>query len=252
MIIGVIPARFDSTRLPGKLLADLGGLSVLERTWSQALKAGTLDRVVIAAGDEHISIAARRFGAEVVEVFDDLPSGSDRIYRAVQILETNGNPTEFDIIVNIQGDEPFLDPTTIDRTVERLEIDREAQVATPASPIITPAEFADPTVVKVVMDSSEYAMYFSRSPIPYGWDGPDNPVHTEKTTYHHIGLYAYRRSALSDFVKLSPSPHEKIERLEQLRLLYYGIKVAVVVVESAGIGIDTVEDLLNARKAFDV
>ncbi|MDP8229180.1 MAG: manno-octulosonate cytidylyltransferase, partial [Candidatus Electryoneaceae bacterium] len=202
MIIGVIPARFASTRLPGKLLADLGGQSVLERTWRKAKEAVTLDRIIIAAGDERISESAREFGGEVVEVFDDLQSGSDRIFRAVENLEKSSIGTvdddsvEFNIIVNIQGDEPFLDPTTIDRTVERLQLDSKAQVATPAAPISTPEDFANPAVVKVVMDATEYAMYFSRSPIPYGWNSLYNSVHTEITAYHHIGLYAYRRSAL--------------------------------------------------------
>ncbi|NQT34987.1 3-deoxy-manno-octulosonate cytidylyltransferase [bacterium] len=234
-VIGLIPARYASTRFPGKLLADLNGKPVLQWTWEKACEAESLDRVIIASGDEKITVAARDFGAEVIDVFEDCASGSDRIARALHQLEDDGE--RFDIVVNIQGDEPLLDPATIDKVVERLLSDPEAGVATSATPIRTEGEYRDSSVVKVVMDKSGRSLYFSRSPIPHGWNS------REGVAYCHIGLYAFRRDVLIDFTNRLPCEIEKAERLEQLRLLHHGIEVVVVAVEESGIGIDTEEDL---------
>ncbi len=240
MVIGIIPARYDSTRLLGKLLADINGREVLERTWLRAQVAKSLDRLIIAAGDEKIASAARSFGAEVVEVYEDLPSGSDRIWRAAQQLEQHG--ASIDIIVNIQGDEPFLDPEAINAVVKRLQDDPLAGVATPVSLIQDEDEYLSSSAVKVVLDDSGTALYFSRAPIPFSWSKDKSKA------YRHIGLYAYRRSVLEQFVHWSTSPLEKVERLEQLRLLHFGVKIVTVLIESGGIGIDTVEDLIRARQ----
>ena len=171
LTIGIIPARFASTRFPGKLLADLRGKPVLQWTWEAALKAKLLDRVVIAAGDKKIFDAAKGFGAEVVKVFGDVPSGSDRVWRAYQMrnAECGMRNDEADIIVNIQGDEPMLDPRTVDAVVRQLQKDPQAGVGTAVARIKSKPEFENPSVVKVVMTADHRVLYFSRSPIPNGW-----------------------------------------------------------------------------------
>ncbi len=241
--IGIIPARFDSTRLPGKLLKDLAGQSVLERTWHRAQKASLIDRVVIAAGDKKIADAARQFGADVVEVFEDVPSGSDRIYRALAKLYPDVDKP--DIVVNIQGDEPFLSPETVDEAVRKLTEDSGAGVATAITPISELEEFTDPAAVKVVTDGVDHAMYFSRSPIPYGWRAG------AEGAFRHIGLYVYRTEALELFVRNDPCWQEILEKLEQLRLLNLGVKIAVILVYEWGMGIDTQGDLDKARALIE-
>jgi len=242
LIIGVIPARLASTRFPGKLLADLHGKPVLQWTWEQACKAESLDKVVIAAGDEKIADAARGFGAEVVEVFKDYASGSDRIADAVQQLEADGDVPE--IVVNIQGDEPLLNPEHIDQAVARLQSDPEAGVATLIAPIVDADEYNAPSVVKAVIDNNGLALYFSRAPIPFAKE------FTPGSAYKHIGLYVYRRQVLSDFIGWQACELENIERLEQLRLLHYGVKIATVVVEASGVGVDTEEDLRRVNETL--
>ena len=242
LTIGVIPARYTSERFPGKLLADLNGRSVLEWTWRNAGRAALLDRLIITAADEKIAEAARAFGADVEEVFKDCSSGSDRIAEAVLQLERRGE--SFDTVVNIQGDEPLLGPGTINATIERLLSDPEAGVATAVTPIKNEEEYGDPSVVKVVLDASGRAVYFSRASIPHGWDGSSH------VAYHHIGLYVYRKRVLMDFTGWQPCALEKAERLEQLRLLYNGVKIAAVVVESRGMGVDTLRDLETVKKTL--
>lgn len=242
-VIGIIPARYWSTRLEGKLLQDIHGKSVLERTWRNACRAATLDRVVIAAGDDMIARAARDFGADVVEVYSDLPNGTDRTARAVRLLFPAGSKPK--IVVNIQGDEPLLDPETVDAVVRRLLEDKTAGVATAVAPISSEEEYRDPGVVKVVTDVFGRALYFSRSPIPHG------VLKSENTAFRHIGLYAFRRKVLEEFVALEPCDLEEIEKLEQLRLLYNGISIATVVVEDKSIGVDTTEDLEKAKKIVE-
>ncbi len=242
MIVGIIPARYDSTRFPGKLLADLNGKPVLERTWSQVKKAISFDRVIIAAGDAMIASAARRFGAEVIELYDDVPSGSDRIWKAVEKLKLNYQTPEF--IVNIQGDEPFIRPDTIDSIVEKLESDPTVSVATAAAIIKYEEEYLSESVVKVVIDNADDALYFSRSPIPHGWS-------TElKNAYRHLGIYAYKYQALKSFIHWNVSELEQMERLEQLRFIENGVNIKVAIVEEEGVGIDTEDDLMIARRIF--
>lgn len=238
-IVGIIPARFASTRLPGKLLMDIAGKSVLERTWLRARKINTLNKLFIAAGDETISEASKNFGAEVVECFGSFATGSDRIAYAVEKIYCGSSKP--DIVVNIQGDEPLLNPETVDSVVKRLLTDREAGVATAITPITSMAEFLDPAAVKVAVDSNQRALYFSRSPIPAGWNHEDNQA------FRHIGLYVYRLQVLLDFVRTPLCGVELIEKLEQLRLLYNGVKIATVLVEEIGIGIDTEKDLEHIR-----
>ena len=238
--IGVIPARYWSSRLPGKLLKDLKGLSVLERTWRQACKAESLERIVIAAGDEMIARASRDFGAEVTEVYSDLPSGTDRIARAVEIMFPGR--TKPKIIVNIQGDEPLLSPETIDAAVEALNADKKAGVATCIVEITSEAEFNDPAAVKVVVDKNGKALYFTRSAVPHGWE----PGITG--AFRHVGLYAFRWKALSMYTKLDKCELEGLEKLEQLRLLYHGIGIITVLVKEKSPSVDTEADFQQVGK----
>ena len=237
-VVGIIPARYDSTRFPGKLLADLHGESVLERTWRRVGESGLLDRVIIAAADERILTAASKFGADVVDVFDECSCGSDRIELAARKLETDGfNP---DIVVNIQGDEPLIEPATVDGVIRELIAKPEAGVSTAAAEINSTDDYKNPAIVKVVLDSRNYALYFSREPIPHGWDSSGGQA------FRHIGIYAYRRDVLKAFTQQPPCSLEISERLEQLRLLFHGVYIAVVVVNDTGIAIDTREDLKRA------
>lgn len=233
-VIGVIPARYAATRFPGKLLADLGGKPVLLHVHERALLAG-LNRVIIATDSEEIRSAAVSFGAEVVMTSPAAPSGTDRIAEAVRDVK-------FDFVVNIQGDEPFLDPESVRLCVGLLRTRSDASVSTLAERMIDRAEAADPNVVKVVVDARGMALYFSRSLIPFPRDG-----HGGGSWLRHIGLYVYRREALFDFVERPQSHLEKMEKLEQLRILEAGGRICVLEVEGAGIGIDTKKDLEKAR-----
>lgn len=240
--VGIIPARYDSTRFPGKLLADLHGKSVLERTWLRAGKSSLLDKVIIAAADERISKAAHQFGAEVIDVFDNCSSGSDRIELAACKLEREG--FDPDVIVNIQGDEPFIEPDTVDCVIKELKIKPDAGVSTAVTAISSKEDYKNPAIVKVVLDSRNYALYFSREAIPHGWNGSYGQA------FRHIGIYAYRRGVLKRFTQNTPCFLEISEKLEQLRLLFGGVHIATISVNEEGIGIDTREDLDKARNHF--
>jgi 3-deoxy-manno-octulosonate cytidylyltransferase (CMP-KDO synthetase) len=247
MVVGIIPARYGSTRFLGKLLADLHGKPVLQWTWERARQARRIDRLFIAAGDERIAKAARNFGADVVEVFDDCASGSDRIRLAAERMrnaECGMRNDGFDIVVNIQGDEPLVRPETIDAIVARLQEDPEAGVATPVSVIRSIEDYHSTSCVKVVVDRSGYALYFSRSPIPHGW------LPGEGKLFRHIGLYAYRREVLERFAGWEMCELEQTEKLEQLRLLYNGVKIAAVEVEGGTMEVNTEEDLWRVREQF--
>lgn len=241
-VVGIIPARYGATRFPGKLLADLHGKSVLERTWLQVKQADRLDEVYIAAGDDRIASAARDFGAEVIEVFDDVPSGSDRIWKAAEQLELNGQC--HNVVVNVQGDEPFIDPATINLMVDHINVEHNITVVTAATFIISAEAYLSNSVVKVVFDINCKALYFSRSPIPHGW------ILGKSNAYRHLGIYAYTVNALRDFILWDISVLERVENLEQLRFLENGMDIEVTIVEDRGVGIDTEEDLIAARKLF--
>jgi 3-deoxy-manno-octulosonate cytidylyltransferase (CMP-KDO synthetase) len=228
--IGVIPARFASTRLPGKPLALIQGRTMVEHVYRRAARSARLDVVVVATDDPRIEAAVYAFGGRVVMTSPDHVSGSDRVFEAVRDLPG-------DVIVNIQGDEPLLDPASIDAVIEPLLADPRIPVATAAAPL--EGDPGSPSVVKVVRAESGDALYFSRSPIPAG--GP---------WLHHIGLYAYRRRALADFVARPPGPLERTERLEQLRFLESGVAVRVVLVERAPLSVDTPEELERIRALF--
>ena len=259
----LIPARMASTRLPAKPLADIAGLPMIVRVWQQARDAG-LGPVVVAAGEAQIVAVIQSHGGVAVLTNPDLPSGSDRIWAALQTIDPT---SRHDVVVNLQGDLPALDPQQIKTVVHALArsgadaraargealaytagvvlvcLGLGAAIATLAAPIDNDADKANPAVVKAVVawDAAGQlgrALYFTRATAPTG-DGP---------LFHHVGLYAYRREALESFVALPPSPLEKSEKLEQLRALEAGMSIAVARVEEAPLSVDTPADLERARK----
>jgi 3-deoxy-manno-octulosonate cytidylyltransferase (CMP-KDO synthetase) len=216
--VGVIPARFASSRFPGKALADIAGLPMIRRVWDGARRAKSLREVWVATDDERIAEACRGFGAEVAMTRPDHPTGTDRIAEVAAGLDA-------EVVVNIQGDEPTIEGFVIDAAVEALTQAPEVPMATVVHEAAQGAA-SDPNRVKVVLDRRGDALYFSRSPIPALRDPDAAP-----RLWQHVGLYAYRRPFLLDFVGLTPTPAERAEQLEQLRALEHGFKVRCAVIE---------------------
>jgi 3-deoxy-manno-octulosonate cytidylyltransferase (CMP-KDO synthetase) len=245
MIIGIIPARFASTRLPGKILADIGGKPLIQHTYESSKKSKLLSDVIIAADDDKVANVVRGFGARVVITPKDLQSGSDRVAYVAKDLP------DAKIIVNIQADEPFIKGTMIDQAVEPLLFDKTVNISTLAKRIETVDELRSPSVVKVVFDYNSFALYFSRSPIPFVRDAKTNSDKIKLAEiYKHIGLYVYRKDYLLKFTKLQQTDLEKAEKLEQLRMLENGLKIKIVPTEFDSLSVDTQDDLLNARKYY--
>jgi 3-deoxy-manno-octulosonate cytidylyltransferase (CMP-KDO synthetase) len=235
--IAVIPARYDSSRLPGKPLADIGGRPMIEWVYELSCKSGA-DSVIIATDDERIATAGRAAGATVELTAAHHESGTDRIAEVAARL---GWPDD-QIVVNVQGDEPLLPPALISQVAALLSGDSEAAVATLVTPIRSEEEWRDPNLARVVVDKNNRALYFSRAPIPSPRDGG-----TPKAL-RHIGIYAYRVGALQQLAVTPPCELECVERLEQLRALWLGMKIAVAeAVESPPRGVDTAEDLDAVR-----
>jgi len=235
--IVVIPARMASSRLPGKPLADIAGVPMIVRVWRQATAAG-VGPVVVAAAEREIVQAVEAAGGRAVLTAPDLPSGTDRVHAAVEAVDRG---YKHDVVINLQGDLPALDPAYI-RAVAAPLAPTGADIATLAAEIDDPADFDNPSVVKpvVVWDVTGRrgrALYFSRARVPHG-EGP---------LFHHVGIYAFRREALSRFVALEPSPLEQREKLEQLRALEAGMTIAVARVDSVPLSVDTEADLERAR-----
>lgn len=242
MIIGIIPARFASTRLPGKPLVDIGGKPMLQHTYESAKKSKLLTDVVIAVDDERVYEAAKRFGAQVEMTPKDLETGSDRIAYVAEKLSTA------EIIVNIQGDEPFIPGKMIDEAIEPLLFDKNVQVSTLAKRITSELELNSYSIPKVVFDYNNYALYFSRHPIPFVRDAvSDKQKMRIADIYKHVGLYVYRKKTLFRFTSLRSTDLEKFEKLEQLRMLENGIKIKIVITDNESISVDTKEDLEMAR-----
>lgn len=240
--IGVIPARFASVRLPGKPLVDLCGKSMIRRVWEGVCQATQLKRIVVATDDERIAQECLSFGAEVLMTPPELPSGTDRIAHACAMLNT-----PFDIVVNIQGDEPLLHGRVVDQLVEALYT-TNADVATPIQRIVDARDMLNPAVVKVAITAQGRALYFSRSAIPFARDNEDVATWHERHPYwKHIGLYAYRAAILQRFTALPPSPLERVEALEQLRLVEDGAAFQCVEIADRLIAVDTPEDAERVR-----
>ena len=232
----LIPARMSATRLPGKPLADINGMPMIVHVWQRAVAAG-LGRVAVATDAPEIAAAITAAGGEAVMTRADHPSGSDRIAEALVHLDPQGHVGR---VVNVQGDLPTIDPTIIRAAVALLD-DPAVDIGTLAAPIVRPEERDNPNVVKVVGTPTGRdrlrALYFTRATAPWG-EGP---------LFHHIGLYAYRRAALTRFIALPPAPLESRERLEQLRALEAGMRIDAAVVDTVPLGVDTPEDLMRAR-----
>ncbi|MDP2363331.1 MAG: 3-deoxy-manno-octulosonate cytidylyltransferase [Ignavibacteria bacterium] len=244
-ILGVIPARFASTRLMGKPLADIGGKSLLQHTYEGASKSKLMNQIVIAVDDEQVAKAAKEFGAAVMMTPKSCATGSDRIAIVAKEFP------RADIIVNIQGDEPFISGMMIDQAIEPLLFDLDVNVSTLAKLIESVEELKSPSVVKVVFDYKNFALYFSRSPIPYVRDAEDEKDMIEKADfYKHVGLYVYRKEYLLKFTQLEPTDLEMWENLEQLRMLENGFNIKIVETEYDSFSVDTPEDLEKARKIY--
>lgn len=231
-IAAVIPARYGSTRLPGKPLVDLCGKPMIQHVFERVKQVSRIDRVIVATDDVRVVDAVKRFGGEVVMTPADIRSGSDRVAFAARDLQN------VSIIVNVQGDEPLIEPAMIDEAIQPLVEDPMVEVATLVKHVDAAEELINPNTVKVVVDLHGYAMYFSRSPIPFQRDGREF-----EGFFKHIGLYVFRRDFLIKFASLPETALERSEKLEQLRILEHGYKIKAVMTQYESIPIDTQEDV---------
>jgi 3-deoxy-manno-octulosonate cytidylyltransferase (CMP-KDO synthetase) len=247
-IVAIIPARYGSTRLPGKPLSDIHGKPMIQRVHERASRARSIARVLVATDDQRIAEAVRRFGGEAVLTSPDHESGTDRLAEAARGIQA-------EIVVNVQGDEPLLEPAWIDAAVAGLRSDSALPMATLSLPLASAEAMLEPSVVKVVADARGDALYFSRSPIPYvrvpGGELRRSAAAAvgQGLARQHVGLYAYRREALERLAALPQTPLERAEGLEQLRALQHGMRIRVVEVEgAASVAVDTPADLERVRE----
>lgn len=236
-VIGVIPARYSSTRFEGKVLADILGKPMIQHVWERAKQALVLDDLIIACDHELIANVAQEFGAKVMMTSKNHSCGTDRISEVI-------NPLDVKIVINIQGDEPLIHPTMIDSVARALLDDSSIPMATIMKKIDNPSSLDDPHVVKVVVDKNNFALYFSRAAIPYR---AANSEVESPSYYKHIGLYGYTKDFLFTYKNLPASNLEKIERLEQLRVLEEGFRIKVVETKFDTVGVDTPEDLEKVK-----
>ncbi|MFH1269451.1 MAG: 3-deoxy-manno-octulosonate cytidylyltransferase [Candidatus Omnitrophota bacterium] len=236
-VIGIIPARYSSTRFEGKVLADILGKPMVQHVWERARQSRLLDDLIIACDDENVSGVAKDFGAKVVMTVKGHASGTDRIIEVI-------NPLDVKVVINIQADEPLIHPSMIDAVAQALLDDDKVSMATIARKIDDAADLNAPNVVKVVLDKNNFALYFSRSAIPYRAKESEisSPVY-----YKHIGLYAYTKDFLFTYKNLPVSSLEKTERLEQLRVLEEGFRIKVIETKYDTIGVDTPGDLERVK-----
>ncbi len=236
-ITAIIPSRYGSKRFEGKPLALLAGKPMIQRVYEQALKAENIDNVIVATDDKRIFKAVEQFGGKAVLTDSELRSGTDRVAQAANLLCLSCD----DIIVNIQGDQPIFSPFCINQMVSPFAQYPELQMSTLACKIINPREITDPKDVKVVMDKNGYALYFSRAQVPFPRDG----LSLDMIYYKHLGFYAYRKSFLDLVATLEDGYLEKVEKLEQLRVLEYGYRIRVVITEHDSPEVDLPEDIVR-------
>ena len=243
----VIPARLDSSRLPNKVLLDLKGKTVLQRVYEQCLKVTDVDGVYIATDSQEIQEACQEFTNHVIMTKSTHQSGTDRIAEAVETLNC-------DVVINVQGDEPFIDPSLIEALLESFE-NSETLMSSAMSKIVDSADLQNSNVVKVTVDSSHNALYFSRSVIPFPRDHSEvfdsNEALKKQSFYRHIGIYGYRKDFLLQYIHMERSYLEKVEKLEQLRVLENGYKIKMIETVSSSIGIDTLDDYHEALKKYE-
>ena len=241
-VVAVIPARYASSRFPGKALADLAGKPMVQHVVERAAEAKTVDRVLVATDDERIAAAVRAFGTEAVLTDPGHPSGTDRIAEVIREIPC-------DLVVNVQGDEPLLPPAMVDEAVDPFFADPALEMGTVCRAIEDPRDVTDPNVVKVVRDLEGYALYFSRSPVPHTREGQRGSEAARPCK--HIGLYVYRRAFLFRFTAWKPTPLEEAERLEQLRALEHGVRIRVVETRHDSVGVDTPDDLARVQQLLN-
>ena len=239
-VLCIIPARYGASRFPGKPLADIGGQTLIQRVYRQAVQAACAAEVVVATDDERIHRHVHDFGGKAVMTRADHATGTDRCAEVAALFP------DFDIVVNVQGDEPFIAPEQIVAAVRPLLLQSEKQISTLAKAITNREDIFNPNVVKVVIDKSGRAMYFSRSPIPYLRGLPQEKWPGDTVFYKHIGLYAFRRETLLELTALAPGFYEQAEALEQLRWLAAGYSIAVALTDRETLGVDTPEDVAKA------
>ncbi len=245
----LIPARLASSRLPNKPLADIAGLPMIVRVAQRAAQSQA-SQVVVATDSPEVAVACEAHGVRVVLTRADHPTGSDRLAEACVLLGLDGD----DAVVNVQGDEPLIDPALINACADQLDQRPDCVVSTAAHAIDDASQFGNPNVVKVVTDALGRAMYFSRAPIPWWRDAPaaGHPANGAGAPLRHIGIYGYRAGFLRRYPQLPPSPLEAVESLEQLRVLWHGERIAVhVALQPPGPGVDTPEDLARVRALFE-
>lgn len=244
-IVAIIPARYGSTRLNGKPLLDIAGKPMIQWVYERTKKARFINDVMVATDDNRVFDAVKDFGGKVVMTSAEHQTGTDRIAEVADKLKA-------DIIVNVQGDEPLIEPEMIDEAIKPLAEDSSIYISTLKTKIKDVRDISDPNIVKVVTDKNDFALYFSRLPIPYHrdeWKDLKQLViqGSRFTVFKHIGLYVYRKSFLLKFAKMKPTPLEEAEKLEQLRALENGYKIKVVETLFQSIGVDTMEDLEKTR-----
>jgi len=240
-VLGVIPARFGSVRFPGKPLAEISGKTLIQRTFENAKRCTLFGEIVVATDDERIAEHVASFGGKAIMTSEECPTGTERIAEAVG----KGGFDDVEIVVNVQGDEPTLEPQVIERVITELANDPKAVMSTVVVKIQSEEEANDHHVVKCVIDEDSHALYFSRALIPSGKTGK---WREDFTYYKHIGLYGFRREFLLRYSDLEPTPLQKAEDLEQLKVLEHGHKIKVAIVDSEAIGVDTPEDLQKLKK----
>lgn len=241
-VTAIIPARYASTRFPGKPLADIHGKPMIQWVYERTCRARSLNGVIVATDDERIRDAVLAFGGRVEMTRSDHPTGTDRLAEVAARIDT-------DLVVNVQGDEPLIRPEMIDQAVAPLLTDSSILMGTLKTPVSSVQEYLNPNVVKVVCDAKGFALYFSRSPIPHPRDlGADLQGRlAEVGAFKHVGLYVYRKDFLLSYPGLEPTPLENLEKLEQLRALEHGVGIRVVETSLTSIGVDTPEDLEKVR-----
>jgi 3-deoxy-manno-octulosonate cytidylyltransferase (CMP-KDO synthetase) len=230
IVVAIIPARYASTRFPGKPLADICGKPMIQHVYERTMQAESVSRVIVATDDERIRAAVVGFGGDVAMTRSDHPSGTDRLAEVAVTLDA-------DLIVNVQGDEPMIDPNMIDQAVKPLLNDSSIVMGTLKSRIESDEDFGNPNVVKVVSDNAGFALYFSRTSIPHRRD------ETDVALFKHVGLYVYRRDFLLTYPQLPETALEKAEKLEQLRVLEHGYRIYVTETDRQSIGVDVPADL---------
>lgn len=240
--VAIIPARFASTRLPGKPLIDLGGKPMIQRVVEQVKQAQSVKAVIVATDDERIASSIASFGGRSEITPETLETGCDRVAYVARAIPAA------ELIVDVQGDEPLIDPRAIDEAVKPLAENPEIQVGTLVKKISSAEELANPNVVKAVLDPAGFAIYFSRSPVPYMRDEPEMSAwHTRHVYYKHFGLYVFRREALLKFASWKKTPLERVENLEQLRILEHGLRIKATVTKYDSVPVDTPEDAQRVR-----